>query len=756
MIKRRLIFILLFSILLIACEPDPLERRQVKGIAQMGNEKPILAVKKHISLTPRPEETFIFPIPLGEVGPIDALYAGERQYPFYCMTLDTGLGQPIVDNQIGDGVTVYDKDNKPIGYSKDCLITSRIDYFYTKTGTDTIQHYDIDNPPAKSAIATTTIKGKQVPEIFRLERGSINRYIYYIVMLVPQDSFGDRSNNDYWNKKLIYQFKGGASIGFRQGSMGANRFINRRHSLLRQGYAVVGSSGNNTSYSYNMLLSEDTARRVKKQFTSLYGDPLYTLGLGGSGGALAQYLIAQNSTGILDGLIPIYSFPDMVSQSIFLLDCDLLQHYFNVTDNGNEKWRDWEQREKIEGMNGINDFEHPYTFLVPLNQMIAGAWPSMPNGSSECVYSWFIAATFFYNPKQGFVKPYFSDKVKENVNWTYWQDLTQIYGTDKNGFTRTTWGNEGVQYGLLALQKGDISIEEFVNLNQYIGSWVPQNKMKKESTFTPFGMKFPLWLSLWSRNNITEPSPKTAKRKPADPKAIDNGYRYGQVFIGKAELPILEIRHYLEDDLNMHHTSASFESRLRMQEYQGHNDNQVIWVSHKDHTPIDKGVDYLDRWLMARIASADKDPISSKPESLKDTCLDSDGKVLFEGENVWDGKWNNHPLGPCSKIYPIYSNIRVQAGGPWAGSIFKCGQISVSEAIERGVYGSVSMGSYQKRLESIFPDGVCDYSQGDIAKPDLGLTPTLRAKKASKKQSKQVKWSSNIGHEFVSFPVSSL
>ncbi|MEC4728073.1 DUF6351 family protein [Shewanella sp. D64] len=728
MAKLNLTSILLFCALLTACEPDPLIRRQVKGIAQMGTEKPILTVEKHISLTPRPDETFPFPIPLGEVGPVDALYAGERQYPFYCMTVDAGLGQPIVDNQDGDGVTIYDDNNQPIGYSKDCLITSRIDYFYAKAGSDIIKDYDINNPPARELIATTTIESKEVPEIFRLERGSINRYIYYMTMLVPQESVGDRNTKDYWNQKLIYQFKGGASIGFRQGRMGAHRFINRRHSLLRQGYAVIGSSGNNTSYTYNMLLAEDIARRVKKQFTSLYGQPFYTLGIGGSGGALAQYLIAQNSTGVLDGLMPIYSYPDMVSQSIFVLDCDLLQHYFNVTDNGNKKWRDWEQRENIEGMNGINDFEHPYSFLVPLNQMVAGAWPSMPNGSSECVYSWFFAATFFYNPKQGFVKPYFSDEVKERVNWTYWQDLAQIYGTDKNGFARTTWGNEGVQYGLLALRKGDITIKDFIKLNQYIGSWLPQEKMKKESAFTPFGMKIPLWLSLWSRNNITQPSPNTAKRKSSDSKAIDNGYRYGQIFIGKAELPILEIRHYLEDDLNMHHTAASFESRLRIQEYQGHNDNQVIWVSHKEHTPIAKGVNYLDRWLMAIRTSDDKDPVNAKPDSLHDICLDSNGEVLFEGDNVWDGEWNNRPLGPCSKIYPIYSNIRIQAGGPWAGSIFKCGQMPVAEAIQQGIYGAVSITPYQKQLEAIFPDGVCDYSQGDIARPDLGLRPSLQAR----------------------------
>ena len=96
---------------------------------------------------------------------------------------------------------------------------------------------------------------------------------------------------------------------------------------------------------------------------------------------------------------------------------------------------------------------------------------------------------------------------------------------------------------------------------------------------------------------------------------------------------------------------------------------------------------------------------------------------------MWDGEWNDRPLGKCSKVYPIYSNIRVQAGGPWAGSIFKCGRVPVGDAIKLGVYGNVSIGAYQGHLEKIFPDGVCDYAQGDIGKPDLGLTPSLQASK---------------------------
>ena len=705
MYVKLFIFIML-STFILGCEEDPLVQRQVKGIPPSVSDNLLLNVDKHISLTPRPAEHFAFPIKLGEVGPVDSLYSGKRQYPFYCMTLDAGLGQPLVDNQQGYGVPVYDEDQALIGYSQDCLIKARLDYYYLSQQDEQVKPYDLNNPPPQSEIATTEINGKRVPQIYRLERGSINRYIYHIAMLVPQTDTAERLNQDYWNNKLIYQFHGGASIGFRQGRLGAERFIDRRIEQLSQGYALISSSGNDTSYGYNLLLGEDTARRVKKQFTSLYGEPLYTLGIGGSGGALAQYLIAQNSQGILDGLMPIYSYPDMVSQSIYILDCDLLHHYFNVKAQDNNRWQDWEQRQKIEGMNGINDFEHPYEFLLPLNQIFAGAWPSMPTGSSECVYSWFFSATFFYNPKQGFLKPYFSDEVKENTNWTYWQDLAQIYGIDDKGYARTTWGNEGVQYGLRPLLEEQLSIEEFLHLNRNIGAWQPQDKMQKEKVFNLFGMNLPLWLSLWSRNNITPAEPYAAKRKHGDLKAIANGYRFGQVFVGKAELPILEIRHYLEDKLNMHHTSASFEARLRMQAFQGNSDNQIIWVADQNYIPITEGLALMDEWLMTRRKAPSTPPIASKPTALKDACIDAQGKVLHQGSNVWHGKWNDRTDGACTKIFPIYSTPRIQAGGPWAGSIFQCALISVEQAISQGFYGEQDLSPHLQELQQIFPNGV--------------------------------------------------
>ena len=49
----------------------------------------------------------------------------------------------------------------------------------------------------------------------------------------------------------------------------------------------------------------------------------------------------------------------MVTQTIHVGDCELLEHYFDVTDRDNPKWRDPEVRQQIIGLNGIERPEEP-------------------------------------------------------------------------------------------------------------------------------------------------------------------------------------------------------------------------------------------------------------------------------------------------------------------------------------------------------------------------------------------------------------
>ncbi len=694
--------------------PSPYAHRQVKAIA-VASENYLLPITGHISRTTRPDETFDFPIKLGEIGPVQSLYSGPSQYPFYCMTIDSGLVQPLVDNQQGDGVPVYqsiDQRETIIGYSKDCSTHTRINYYFVDDQEQWVKADAVD-------IESLDPKPQSSVRWFRVEQGTINRYIYAIVMPIYFDEIGDRLAQSAWNKRLIYQFHGGSGIGYRQGKLKAKSVIKTMRQQLLDGYAVISSSGNKTSYHYNMLLAEDTARRVKKHFVSLYGQPLYTVGVGGSGGALAQYLIAQNSTGILDGLLPLYSFPDMVTQTTYALDCDLLNNYFTFRASNMERWQNWNDRQLIEGMNAINGAKQRAAYLQPVNQLIAGVFPSIPKGNSECIRGYYGLSSYISNPRQGFLRDFFHPSIVDKVNWSYWQDMVWLYGVDQHQMARTTWDNQGVQYGLQALTNGQLTVEEFMDLNRKIGSWKQQYRMKPEVIFTPFGRKLPIWLSLWGKGNITSVDKETniASRRAGSVDAMHAAYRTGQVFIGRLSLPVIDIRHYLENQLDMHHVSASFYTRLRLSTENGHADNQLIWIADENYWPVNAAFKLMDQWLTTRQENPGMSVLEAKPDHLKDSCFDQHGQIIASGKKVWDGQWNNKPAGQCTKVFPTFSNSRIKAGGTWAGDIFKCQLIPVQAAYDKGIYGATVDRQYIKELARIFPDGVCDYKQPDLGRP---------------------------------------
>ncbi|WP_028112391.1 DUF6351 family protein [Ferrimonas kyonanensis] len=678
--------------------------------------KPMLSIDTHLALTPRPQETYAFPIPLGKVGPAEPLYAGARQYPFFCMTLASGLGQPQIDNHRGQGVAVFNDrggqlGDTILGYSRDCGLPSVLNYFYLDLN-GVLRPYLPGSPVPPEQVAQTEINGRSVAQIYRVESGTINRYIYHIAMLATPDIA--RQQAPWWNRKLIYQFHGGSGIGFRQGRLKPSKIVRKRLEQLQQGYAVISSTGNKTSYTYNMVRAEDTARRVKRQFVSLYGQPSYTIGIGGSGGGLSQYLMAQNRSQVFDGALALYAYPDMVTQALYGLDCDLFNTYYAFRSPTRHRWQDFDNRTELEGLNAAAGFSQRAPFLEPLNQLLHGRWPSWPQGSSECINGWFGLSALIHNPRQGYIRPMFSDAIDRQQHWSYWEDLVQIFGRDQHGFARTAWGNQGVQYGLRSLRQGRISVAEFLHLNRHIGSWQETGVMSRETIWTPLGMRLPLWLSLWGNHNVTEGAP--APRRQPDPYAVERAYRTGQVFMGANPIPVIDLRHYLEERLDMHHLSASFEARARILDWHGHTDNQVIWVSDYRYTPLKEAFDAMELWLQARLMG------QPRPAHIEDQCFDADGQVLQRGDGVWDGQWNGRQPGACSQRYPHFSNARVQAGGPWQGSVFQCRLLSVDEAVAQGQYGEVAMTPYQAQLRQVFPDGVCDLAAGDALRPP-DLTP---------------------------------
>ena len=58
------------------------------------------------------------------------------------------------------------------------------------------------------------------------------------------------------------------------------------------------------------------------------------------------------------------------------------------------------------------------------------------------------------------------------------------------------------------------------------------------------------------------------------------------------------------------------------------------------------------------------------------------------------------------------------AGNDIAGDVFKCALQNVQQALDSQLYAPINLKPYQTRLEQIFPQGVCDYSQAGIGRPD--------------------------------------
>lgn len=701
----------------------------------------------HPRLTERPPETFRFPIRPGEVGPSRPLFAGPRQYPFYCGRdmSRPDHAQPMVDNQEGHGVPVHaltpatatgtgrpERDTSRItGYSKDCQYPTQVRYYYRQEGTGRFLPLE----QADGDIEQIEVRGERTDYVVRYETGTINRFFYAIAALRGDGGDGDESGEPstrHWNGRLIYQFRGGVGIGWRQGDLAPRYVLGERHRELARGYAVVHSTGNQSRNHFNIGLAEDTARRVKRQFTALYGKPVYTVGVGPSGGAIQQYLLAQNAPGLLDGAIALYAYPDMVTQTIHVQDCELLEHFAEETDRDNPLWDSWDNRSLIQGFNASDEAGNRYAPARRAADLLTGRWSRLEglSGSSECVSGWRGLTPLVSNPRFVDNSPDYADEVRNRVNWTHWDSVPEVYGRDLHGHALRIWDNVGVQYGLASLASGELPVETFLKLNRTVGGWKPPQEMAPEKFWFLNGGIWPVELSFRSEHNMTRspapglPAPRTA----GDAAAMRAAWLSGEVFTGVIDIPVIDARHYLEPELDMHHVLASFTTRSRIQRAMGDSDNQVIWVADPAFDPQPMAFDVMDEWLSG---PGDKGPKAergtrTRPAGAVDQCFDAGGDVIAQGEGVWDGSWNDAGAeGECLSRYPFHRTSRQLAGDGMEAAVFRCHRQNIDEAIAAGVYGEADMQPYLDELRQIFPSGVCDYRQGDAAKPE-GLLSRLR------------------------------
>lgn len=666
--------------------------------------------------TPRPEVSLAgLKFWLGEMGPSgETAFSGPQQQPFLCLTQLSSLGAPEVDNHDGVGHPVYkvpgDTSSPLLGYSKQCGVKTQLRYVYYN-GSDFVPFDPATQfaaPPAD--MQRVSVNGTAVPFVVRVEAGTINRFAYSVAMLAPFPETTARAqdlDNTGWNRKMVYWMRGGVGIGHQQGKAmwfgglwSEEKPVMPR--LLEQGYAVVSSSGNETGVHYNLQLGEETAVMVKEHFVQTYGAPKYTVAMGISGGAVQQYVYGQNRPkGLFDAGVPIQSYPDMVTQVTYVSDCSLLEQYFKdeTTLAPGSMWATWSKRTLIEGL-ATSDVSK----------------------SSECVKSWLGAGPLVFNPT--FVVPdYFAAAATlgwpnafAKVKWTHWNDLANIYGTDAQGFAPIPIDNVGVQYGLQALKDGAITTEEFLRINACAGSWKEQNEFVDWLSATdPFDSRN-MRRSADCRTDAGTPAP----RRSGSLKAMNLAYTSGQVFTGKTlDIPLIDLRPWKEDVLDMHNSRQSFSARARLAAGGGNAANQVIWFTHETSKAgvATRAVDalaVLDAYLTS----------GAKPARFADQCFDATGQSIAAGPGVWSGILDKQSAGACTQAFKVNTSPRMVAGDSYRGDLFKCAPKSVATALADGTYAPSAGGAAdpfstaeKAWLNRIFAGGVCDYAKPDLGRP---------------------------------------
>ncbi len=585
-------------------------------------------------------------------GPV---FSGPHQKPFVCQTEQAGLGAPLDD---------------------DCFVKTVVTYVYKSTtppaaggrgrgqtpGAAPAGFKPFEPSAARPAdMATTSIDGKTVDYIVRRERGTINRAIYEIALLHnPSDPAPDPwTKSAGWNGRLVYSFGGGCAAGYRQGLPGGA--INDE--LLSKGYAVAASSLNVFGNNCDDVISSETAMMVKEHFIEEFGVPVHTIGTGGSGGAIQQYMMAQNYPGLLDGLMPQISFPDnAIYESV--IDCSQLDHAFSSTKTA---WND-DQKAAVSGYATWKTCSDGW--------MARGTATSLANNqvkAAACNAT--IPKTLAFDPEAN----------PNGARCDYFDDMVNVYGKDpKTGAARRALDNVGVQYGLSAFNAKQISFEQFVELNEVIGGHDVDG-------------------------NIVN------ARDVADPAALKIAYQSGRVDTGGGSLsvvPILDTRGYFDMAGNLHDRFRSMVIRARLKAANGTADNMVTLMFPPSGTPPLRASDLvasMNQWLdnIAKDTSKSSAAVKvarDKPSGLMDACWTSEGEKIVE-PLTYDGK------GRCNELYPAHADPRIMAGAPLTDDVLKC----TLKPVDAKDYSVMLTPAQIAKLKSTFPTGVCDYNRPGIA-----------------------------------------
>lgn len=546
----------------------------------------------------------------------------------------------------------------------------------TRTG---LQSYDPAHPPADVA-TTTTDQGVTVPFVVRREDGFQDRDRYSILTLfTPGQAWKAWRPQAQWNHKVLATHGGGCGASYAPGTPRLDDYSGTIPAVpgiessyvaaLGKGFAVLSTALNNTGHNCNVAVEAESMMMARERLVERYGEVRYLIGTGCSGGSIAQHTIANAYPGIYQGLVTTCSYPDVFTAGAQFADYHLMRRYFESSS----RWSPgtvWSptQMADVEG------------HLTHLNAVVAdeGLFKEAINPESACPGT---AAPVAGDPSTRFDSDLNPAGVRCSIldiampllgprPGSVWSAQEKAAG---RGFAGVPFTNTGVQYGLNALNRGTITPEQFVDLNEKVGGL----------------------------DVNADPIPG---RIQGDPASIARAYRTGLINEMNHLDEVAVINHGGPDPGIAHDYAHAWWTETRLQRDQGHTDNRVMWFGMTpligDPTWATEAFLAMDGWLAAVEKDGRRIPLARKivadrPGTVTDRCHGVCGTDLTQLR---------------------LSTPRQEAGGDIANDVVAC-QL---KPLDRASYQNLLpfTDAQWARLQAVFPTGVCDWG-----KPGSGQGP---------------------------------
>ena len=564
-------------------------------------------------------------------GPV---FSGGHQQPFYCETQAAGLG-PAQD--------------------ADCFAPTQVVYRYRTTSNVFAVLADPASRPAN--LAMLEIGGVQVPYIVRLERGVINRGVYEIAALYDGTAPSPLRAEVGLNGRAVLTFGGGCNVGYHQGVM-TGGVLN--DPMLARGYVVASNSLLVNETNCSPIVGAETALMTKERLIEVYGPVVHAIGSGGSGGAIMQYTISHGYPGILNGILPSLSFADALSNAA-PPDCMLLVRYLATPEGAALTPA---QRLAIGG----------HQVFGTCNAWVA-SFADRVDATRGCPS--IVPLDTVYDPEFN----------RTGVRCSLADHLVKQVGRNPvTGFARSTFDNLGVQYGLAALQSGVLSVDEFLDLNDFIGG-------------------------------LDGDGLPRVRRAVADPNALRAAFATGLIASGTgglAQTPAIDLRPYNDrvgsdqfGDIHTSFWSAAIHERLVRDGVDDRTHSRWIFTT-GDTRRFTEALDAMEAWLTAIESDPSAGTLAEKvarnrPEAAAPGCWPS-----ASGPKETD-------LDACyAGPFPFTGDLRTVAGAPITTDITCKTKAPVPDD-----YAVPFDDAQWTRLLAVFPNGVCDYTR----LPGVGQVP---------------------------------